>query len=245
VFHQAAVVSVPLSVADPVGSADVNEMGTLKVLEAARARGVRRIVLASSSAVYGDDPELPKTEAMPPRPLSPYAVQKFTNECYADLYRRLYGIETVCLRYFNVFGPRQDPSSPYSGVISIFMERAAAGRGPVIYGDGGQSRDFVFASDVARANLAAAERPDAAGGVFNVGTGCSVTVAGLWEAVRGLAGIDLESSHEAPREGDIRHSLAGVDRLRDRLGFAPEVAFEDGLRITYDWYRQHPSAKAS
>ncbi len=237
VFHQAAVVSVPLSVEDPVGSAEVNEMGTLKVLDAARTLGVGRVVLASSSAVYGDDPALPKTEDMPPRPLSPYAAQKLANEFYADLYHRLYGLETVCLRYFNVFGPRQDPSSPYSGVISIFMERAVSESAPVIYGDGGQSRDFVFVSDVARANLAAAGHPDAPGGVFNVGTGRSVTVGRLWEAVRELAGLDLEAGFADPRKGDVRHSLADIGKLRSATGFTPEVAFEDGLRRTFEWYR--------
>lgn len=242
VFHQAAVVSVPLSVKDPVGSAEVNEMGTLKVLEAARMHGVKRVVLASSSAVYGDDPEMPKREEMSPGLLSPYAAQKLTNEHYAGLYHRLYGLETVCLRYFNVFGPRQDPSSPYSGVISIFMERAVSGKAPVIYGDGGQSRDFVFVGDVARANLMAAVASPAPGSIFNIGTGKSVTVNALWEEVQTLAGLDLPAIYKNARPGDIRHSLAAVERVQEALGFSPEVSFESGLRQTFDWYKANADA---
>lgn len=238
VFHQAAVVSVPLSVAQPLDSAAVNEMGTLTVLETARQAGCRRVVLASSSAVYGDDPRLPKRETMPPRPLSPYAVQKMTGEYYAGLYHTLYGLETVGLRYFNVFGPRQDPSSPYSGVISIFMERAADGRAPVIYGDGEQTRDFVFVQDVVAANLRAATAPAAAGGVFNIGTGRTITVNALWQQVADLAGVGLAPDYDAPREGDIRHSVAAIDAARESLGFSPVVSFADGLARTYAWYRQ-------
>lgn len=237
VFHQAAVVSVPLSVADPIGSAEVNEMGTLKVLEASRKGGVDRVVLASSSAVYGDDPTLPKCETMPPGLLSPYAAQKLTNEHYAGLYHRLYGLDTVCLRYFNVFGPRQDPSSPYSGVISIFMERAASGAAPVIYGDGEQSRDFVYVEDVARANLAAAVHPAAPGKIFNVGTGHAITVNRLWERVRSLAGVDLEAAYADARDGDIRHSLADIAGISETLDFQPAVAFDDGLQQTFAWYQ--------
>ena len=238
VFHQAAVVSVPQSVAQPLESAAVNEMGTLAVLEAARQAGCRRVVLASSSAVYGDDPQLPKRETMPPRPLSPYAVQKMTGEYYAGLYHTLYGLETVGLRYFNVFGPRQDPSSPYSGVISIFMERAADGRAPVIYGDGEQTRDFVFVQDVVAANVRAATAAAAAGGVFNIGSGRTITVNALWQQVADLAGVGLAPGYDAPREGDIRHSVAAVDAARESLGFTPVVSFADGLARTYAWYRQ-------
>ena len=176
VFHQAAVVSVPQTVEDPLMSAAVNDTGTLNVLEAARNVGVKRVVLASSCAVYGDDPELPKQEHMIVKPQSPYAVQKYTSEMNAGLYYELYGLETVCLRYFNVFGPRQDPTSPYSGVISIFMASAAQGRQPIIYGDGMQYRDFVFVNDVVNANLLAAVADKAKGGVFNIGTGQYVTI---------------------------------------------------------------------
>ena len=236
VFHQAAVVSVPLSVAQPLVSADINEMGTLAVLETARQAGCRRVVLASSSAVYGDDPELPKREAMALRPLSPYAIQKMVGEYYAGLYYTLYGMETASLRYFNVFGPRQDPSSPYSGVISIFMDRASAGRAPVIYGDGEQTRDFVYVRDVVAANLNAATAKDAAGRTFNIGTGLTITINRLWQRVAELAGIDLAPEYQAARDGDIVHSVAAIDAARRHLGFAPAVPFEDGLADTYRWY---------
>jgi UDP-glucose 4-epimerase len=236
VFHQAAVVSVPLSVAQPLTSAEVNEMGTLAVLETARQAGCRQVVLASSSAVYGDDPQLPKREEMGLRPLSPYAVQKLVGEYYAGLYGTLYGLETACLRYFNVFGPRQDPSSPYSGVISIFMDRAVAGRAPVIYGDGEQTRDFVYVQDVVAANLRAATEKAAAGCVFNIGTGHTITVNGLWQSVAKLAGVALSPEYQAARDGDILHSVAAIDAARQHLGFAPEVSFEDGLARTYNWY---------
>jgi len=236
VFHQAAVVSVPLSVAQPLDSAEVNEMGTLAVLETARQAGCRRVVLASSSAVYGDDPQLPKREEMTLRPLSPYAIQKMVAEYYAGLYGTLYGLETACLRYFNVFGPRQDPSSPYSGVISIFMDRAVAGRAPSIYGDGEQTRDFVYVQDVVAANLRAATAKAAAGRVFNIGTGHTITVNHLWQSVADLASIDLRPEYQAARDGDILHSVAAIEAAREQLGFAPEVSFEDGLARTYDWY---------
>lgn len=238
VFHQAAVVSVPLSVEQPLVSATVNETGTLEVLEAARQAGCRRVVLASSSAVYGDDPELPKREKMPFCPLSPYAVQKMTGEYYAGLYTRLYGLETACLRYFNVFGPRQDPSSPYSGVISIFMDRAAAGLVPVIYGDGEQTRDFVYVQDVVAANLGAATADGAVGKAFNIGSGATITVNRLWQLVAELAGVTLTPEYQAARDGDIRHSVADIEAARRDLGFTPEVRFEDGLAATYAWYRR-------
>jgi nucleoside-diphosphate-sugar epimerase len=237
VFHQAAVVSVPLSVAQPLASAEVNEMGTLAVLETARQAGCRRVVLASSSAVYGDDPQLPKHEAMGLRPLSPYAVQKMVGETYAGLYGTLYGLETASLRYFNVFGPRQDPSSPYSGVISIFMDRAVAGRPPVIYGDGEQTRDFIYVADAVAANLKAATSEEAPGHTFNVGTGRTITINRLWQSVAGLAGHAVAPEYQAAREGDIRHSVADIEAARRHLGFAPQVGFEEGLARTHAWYR--------
>lgn len=238
VFHLAAVVSVTQTVKDPVTSALVNELGAIRVLDAARTNGVRRVVLSSSSAVYGDAPQLPKSESMIPAPLSPYAVQKLTNEYYAELYHRLYGLETVCLRYFNVYGPHQDPSSPYSGVISIFMLRAIHGEAPLIYGDGGQTRDFVFVKDVVQANLLAAAHEGAAGRVFNVGTSNSVSINGLWETIARLAECRLPAKHEAPRPGDIVHSLASIQRAKELLGFQPAFSFEEGLRQTFAWYRQ-------
>ncbi len=235
IFHEAAVVSVPQTVEDPVGSAMVNDIGTLRVLEIARRQGVRRVVLASSCAVYGDDPKLPKTESMAPKPMSPYALQKLTGEGYARLYGALYGLEAACLRYFNVFGPRQDPSSPYSGVISIFMSRATQGQTPVIHGDGGQSRDFVYVADVVEANLLAGFRPEAAGGLYNVGTGQGVTIDTLWAKIAQLMGLDAKPQYGPARPGDIYASLADVDTIAS-LGFAPQWSLNKGLDATMAWY---------
>lgn len=245
VFHEAAVVSVTRTVAEPVETASVNETGTLRVLDAARKAGVRRVVLASSSAVYGDDPAMPKREEMRPRPMSPYAVQKLTNEHYAGLYHELYGLETVCLRYFNVYGPRQDPSSPYSGVISIFMTRAFSGEPPVVYGDGEQCRDFVFVADVARANLLAGRLPDIGGGVFNVGTGRSLTVNELWRRIARRAGIDAAPVYAPPRSGDIRESRSSIDRAEAVLGFRPAYDFDRGIALTMAWYRDRAEGRSS
>lgn len=239
IFHQAAVVSVTQTVNDPVASSEVNDLGTIKVLESARRNGVQRVVMASSSAVYGDAPHLPKVESMVPAPLSPYAVQKLTNEYYAKLYCQLYGLETVCLRYFNVYGPRQDPSSPYSGVISIFMRQALSGQPPSIYGDGSQTRDFIFVEDVVRANMLAADGEQAAGKVFNVGTSDSVEINRLWQMVADISGCHLAAEHQAPRPGDIVHSLAGIQRARESLGFEPKVPIEEGVRRTFEWYRRN------
>jgi nucleoside-diphosphate-sugar epimerase len=237
VFHQAAVVSVTKTVEEPVSSTAVNDMGTLKVLEAARRNNVKRVILASSSAVYGDDPQLPKIESMTPHPLSPYAVQKLTNEFYAFLYHRLYGLETACLRYFNVYGPRQDPTSPYSGVISIFMTRATSGSAPIIYGNGHQTRDFVFVKDVATANILAASSASAPGQVFNVGTSDSIEINSLWYKIAKLANCALEPEYADARPGDIVHSLAGIQKARERLGFQPCMTFDEGLAQTFAWYR--------
>lgn len=238
IFHEAAVVSVPHTVQAPVASAMVNDIGTLTVLDAAREKKVRRVVLASSCAVYGDDPTLPKTEAMVPKPLSPYAVQKLGNEYYARVYQDLYGLETVCLRYFNVFGPRQDPSSPYSGVISIFLTRAAEKKQPVIYGGGGQSRDFIFVKDVVKANLLAASTPGVGGNVYNIGTGRAVTVNHLWDRICKLEDLKMDAVHQPARPGDIRHSLADITRAKAALGFSPEYGFDDGLAMTTRWYKK-------
>jgi len=236
-FHQAAVVSVTQSVEDPPHSCEVNDLGTVRVLDACRRAGVRRVVMASSSAVYGDDPCLPKTEDMASMPLSPYAVQKLTGEFYASVFGQLYGLETVCLRYFNVFGPRQDPSSPYSGVISIFMTKAAAGQAPTIYGDGGQTRDFVYVKDVVRANLAAAGKAEAAGKVFNVGRGESIRIRELWDLIGEIAGNDLQPAFAPPRPGDIRDSVSDIEAIRRELAFAPKVDLRRGLEKTLAWVR--------
>jgi nucleoside-diphosphate-sugar epimerase len=240
IFHQAAVVSVPQTVEDPVGSARVNDIGTLNVLEAARRNSVRRVVLASSCAVYGDDPQLPKVETLLPKPQSPYAVQKLTGEYNARLYHELYNVETVCLRYFNVYGPRQDPSSPYSGVISIFMTKAAEEVAPAIYGDGKQFRDFIYVKDVVQANLLAATAENASGKVFNIGTGKTVSINDLWEMVRNLSGNKMSPTYQLARAGDIKESVANIDQAKKRLGFTPEFAFENGLAKTFAWYRDQP-----
>jgi UDP-glucose 4-epimerase len=236
IFHQAAVVSVPRTVDNPVDSAMINEMGTLFVLEAARKNDVKRVVFASSSAVYGDDPVLTKYENMNPKPQSPYAVQKLSGEFHARLYHDLYGVETVSLRYFNVYGPRQDPSSPYSGVISIFMARAASKKPPVIYGNGNQYRDFIFVKDVVRFNLLAADADKASGKTFNVGTGIFVRINRLWERISHLAGFNIEPEYEPPRAGDIIESVASIDYAGKTLGFKPDYSFEKGLEITFNYY---------
>jgi len=238
VFHQAALVSVPQSIEAPIEAAMVNDLGTLNVLEAARHSGVRRVVFASSCAVYGDLPQLPKKEEMDTKPLSPYAASKLHGETYARLYRDLYGLETVCLRYFNVYGPRQDPSSPYSGVISIFMDKAARGETPTIYGDGEQSRDFVYVADVVQANLLAAQRENISSVVINVGTGKSVTVNSLWKNIAELAGVQGETERANSRPGDIRQSVAEIIRAYELLDFEPRYSLEEGLRLTWDWYRE-------
>jgi nucleoside-diphosphate-sugar epimerase len=230
-------VSVSQSVRDPSQSCEVNDLGTVRVLDAARRNGVRRVVLASSSAVYGDDPRMPKAEEMAPKPLSPYAVQKLNGEAYASVFGGLYGLETVCLRYFNVFGPRQDPSSPYSGVISIFMNRATAGKAPIIYGDGGQSRDFIYVMDVVRANMLAATEAAAAGRVFNVGTGAFIRIIDLWKLIGELSNVKIDPVFDPPRAGDIRESVSDIGRIRQSLGFIPQVEFRQGLIDTLTWYR--------
>ena len=236
IFHLAAMVSVPLTVENPVDSAMVNDLGTLFILEAARKNRVKRVVFASSCAVYGDDPAVPKNEHMDPKPKSPYAVQKLASEYYARLYYDLYQLETVCLRYFNVFGPRQDPSSPYSGVISIFMTKVSSKSSPVIYGNGEQFRDFIFVNDVVRANLLAANTSEAIGKTYNIGTGKFVRINKLWEMINQLAGQNIEPEYKPPRPGDILESVADIERANKDLGFVPKYSFEEGLEITFDWY---------
>jgi UDP-glucose 4-epimerase len=238
IFHQAAVVSVPQTVDNPVDSAMVNDMGTLFVLEAARLNNVKRVVLASSCAIYGNAPDLPKHEEMTPKPQSPYAVQKLSGEFYARLYFDLYGLETVCLRYFNVYGPRQDPSSPYSGVISIFMTKASSNETPVVYGDGNQYRDFVYVRDVVKANLLAANKNKAKGEIFNIGTGRFVRIRRLWEMIRKMAGLNIVPEYRNSRPGDVLESVANIDRAKDSLGFEPDYSFEKGLEKTFEWYRK-------
>lgn len=243
IFHLAAVVSVPLTIENPVDAAAVNDMGSLLVFDAARRQQVKRVVFSSSCAVYGDDPRLPKREDMPPKPMSPYAAQKLAAEYHAKVFNDLYGIETAVLRYFNVYGPRQDPSSPYSGVISIFMTKVLHDDPAVIYGDGNQSRDFIFVADVVKANLLTATARDVGGRVINIGSGRATRINQLWEAVCALAGRKLKPRFAPPRPGDILESYAGVDVAEALLGFECAVSFDKGLESTYEWYRGQQGAE--
>jgi UDP-glucose 4-epimerase len=237
VFHQAALVSVPLSVQEPALNHAINVDGTFHVMDVARQVGVRCLVYASSSAVYGDLPGLPKTEEMEIAPLSPYGLAKLVGERYAGLFHTCYGLPAIGLRYLNVYGPRQDPGSPYSGVISIFIDRLLAGRRPTIYGDGQQTRDFVYVADVVRANLLAAETPAASGEVLNVSTGRPVTINALWATLQDIAGTDLPPHFAEERKGDIRHSSASFEKARWMVGYEPRTSLAEGLRHTLEWYR--------
>jgi len=229
IFHEAAIVSVPRTVENPEESHDVNIEGTLNVLQAARKAGARRVVLASSAAVYGEEPTLPKVESMRVEPISPYGVEKATGELYLATWAKLYGVETVALRYFNVFGPRQDPRSPYSGVISIFVDRILAGQPITFFGDGRQTRDFVFVADVVQANLLAATKSGVSGKVFNVARGERTTLLDLASAIERVVGRTVERRFADARAGDIRESVADVGRARAELGYAPAVGVEEGL----------------
>ncbi|AKU93717.1 UDP-glucose 4-epimerase [Labilithrix luteola] len=237
IFHQAAVVSVPYSVEHPEETHAVNIMGTLNVLMAARKHGVRRVVFASSAAVYGDEPTLPKRESMTPDPISPYGVEKLTSEHYLRAFSRLYGLETVALRYFNVFGPRQDPSSPYSGVISVFVNRILEGKPVDIFGDGKQSRDFVYVANVVDANISAATTSGVSGRVYNIACGGRTTLVELADAIGHAAGTKVTKRFGEPRPGDIKESLADVSRARTELGYAPRVSIEEGLKNLVSYAR--------
>jgi UDP-glucose 4-epimerase len=236
VFHQAAIPSVPRSIDEPDFCFGINVTGTFNVIRAAVENKVRRIVFASSSAIYGDSPALPKVETMLPEPKSPYGAHKLAGEHFLKTAQESYGIETVALRYFNVFGPRQDPSSTYSGVLSIFAQRSLSRDPPTIYGDGEQSRDFIYVDDVVRLNLLAAEAPGAAGQVFNGGCGEGISLNRAWYAMQAAAGSELAAIHGPDRPGDVRHSRADISSARQILGFKPSVAFEDGVRRTLNWY---------
>ena len=236
VLHQAAIPSVPRSVEFPLESHESNATGTLRLLRYAAEAGVRRLVYASSSSVYGANPTLPKVEAMPTEPMSPYAVSKLCAEQYAVVFHHLYGLETVSLRYFNVFGPRQDPNSPYSGVVSRFIDAIASGSPPTIHGDGEQTRDFTYVENVARANFAATERPEAAGSVYNIGCAARVSVNELWRVMAELSGSTLEPRYAPARSGDVPHSLADIGRARKDLGFEPAIDLREGLRRTLSYY---------
>jgi UDP-N-acetylglucosamine/UDP-N-acetyl-alpha-D-glucosaminouronate 4-epimerase len=238
VFHQAAMRSVPRSVADPLGANDHNVNGTLNVLEAARRAGVRRVVYASSSSVYGDRPDLPKREEQPPAPISPYAVSKAAGEQYAAVWHQLYGVETVGLRYFNVFGPRQDPASEYAAVIPRFILWALQRTPLEVHGDGTQSRDFTYIDNVVDANCLAADAPGAAGLAFNVGCGERVSLLQIVARLEQLVGHPVARRHTAARAGDVPHTLAAIERAKRLLGYTPQVSFDEGLQRTLDYFRR-------
>lgn len=236
VFHQGALPSVPISVNDPEGTNASNITGTLTLLVAARDRGVRRVVYAASSAVYGNNPALPKVEDMKPEPLSPYAIQKYVGELYCRTFHDLYGLETASLRYFNVFGPRQDPTSQYAAVIPRFITALASGGRPTIYGDGEQTRDFIYVGNVAEANLLAARAPGAAGQVMNLACGKSYSLNEILGIMQQIMGTSVEPIYEEERTGDVKHSLADVARARELIGFSPAASLEEGLRETIDFF---------
>ncbi len=244
VLHQGAIPSVPRSVKDPVTSNRANIDGSLNILVAARDAGVKRLVYAGSSSAYGDTPTLPKREDMPTKPLSPYALQKLVAEQYCQMFTRLYGLETVTIRYFNVFGPRQDPGSPYSGVISLFATAVLEGRQPTIYGDGGQTRDFTYVANVVDGVLRACHAPNAAGEVINVATGGRISLNELLLTMNGLVGTSLTPLYAEGRQGDVRDSQADITKARTLLGYTPLVTLEEGLRHTLAWARSEAAVGA-
>ena len=241
VIHQAAIPSVPKSILDPVKSHHANVNGTLQLLNASREADVKRVVYASSSSVYGDSPTLPKHEGMMPNPLSPYGAQKLFAEIYCQVFTRAYGLETVSLRYFNVFGPRQDSTSQYSGVLALFIPAVLQSKRPTIYGDGLQSRDFTYVQNVVEANLLACAVPGVAGQVFNVACGDRITVNSMLQQINKITGKDIAPIYADPRPGDIKHSQADITRAKEHLGYQPKISFEEGLRNTIEWYRKNLS----
>jgi UDP-glucose 4-epimerase len=237
VFHEAAIPSVPRSIDDPVPSHEINIDGTFQVLRAARDGRVGRVVYAASSSAYGDTEVLPKVETMAPSPKSPYALQKLVGEYYCSVFATSFGLDAVALRYFNVYGPRQDPSSPYSGVLSLFMKAVIERRPPTIYGDGEQSRDFTYVEDVAELNLKAAKAKAVAGKVYNGGNGGRITLNQAWRLLQKFEGVEIAPNYGPPRAGDVRDSQADTTAAVRDLGHAPRFSFEQGLRLTLDWYR--------
>ena len=238
ILHQAAIPSVPRSVEMPIESSEVNIMGTLKVLDFARKKDVKRVVLASSSSIYGDSEELPKREDMPYKPKSPYALSKAVNEMHAKLYTSLYGIETVCLRYFNVYGKRQNPFSQYSAVIPKFITLMLKGESPVIFGDGKQSRDFTYVEDVVKANLLSLLSRDAVGESINIAGGKRITLLELVDMLNKIIGREIKPVFGEERKGDVKHSLASIEKAEKLLGWKPETSLEIGLRETVEWYKK-------
>jgi len=246
IFHEAAIPSVPKSVLDPLGSNRANVDGTVHLLVAARDAKVKRVVYAASSSAYGDTPTLPKHEGMVPNPISPYAVAKLTGEYYMMSFYRCYGLETVSLRYFNIFGPRQDPSSPYSGVLAKFIAQMLNGEQPTILGDGTQSRDFTYIENAVQANLLAVKAPasQVAGQVFNVATGKRADLNQAFQLLKKIIGYTGDVKYGPPRSGDVKHSLADLSRAEKHMGYKPNVDFEQGLRRTVEWYREQFKAEA-
>jgi nucleoside-diphosphate-sugar epimerase len=238
VFHLAAIPSVPRSIDDPVPSHQVNIDGTFNVLQAAAKGGVRRLVYAASSSAYGNTATLPKVETMRPEPLSPYAVQKLMGELYAAVFTSCFGLETVALRFFNVYGPRQDPTSPYSGVLSLFMKHLLARTAPTIFGDGGQTRDFTYVEDVAALCIKASEAPGATGKMYNAGNGGQYSLNTIWDLLQKMEGVQIEAKYGPPRAGDVRDSMADTRAATAELGHAPHFTLEEGLKRTLEWYRQ-------
>jgi len=238
VLHLAARASVPRSVKDPLETNRINVEGTLNVLLAAKEFKVKRVLFAASSSAYGEMPTLPKVETMQPVPISPYGVSKYVGELYGQAFLKCYGLEMVSLRYFNIFGPRQDPSSPYSGVLARFCTAFLEDKQPVVFGDGEQTRDFTFVDNAVHANLLACEAPNVAGKVFNVGCGDRISLNQVLVALQKITGKPLEAKYEPPREGDIRDSQADISQARKFLGYEPQVGFEEGLQLTFNWYRE-------
>ncbi|PYU75302.1 MAG: LPS biosynthesis protein WbpP [Acidobacteria bacterium] len=237
VLHLGARTSVPRSVKDPIETNKINIEGTLNVLVAAKELKVKRVVFAASSSAYGETPTLPKTESMQPQPISPYGVTKYVGELYGQTFGRCYGLENVALRYFNIFGPRQDPSSPYSGVLAKFCTAFLEETQPLVFGDGEQTRDFTYVENAVQANLLACEAPNASGKVFNVGVGGRVSLNEVLRELGKITGKTLETKYEPPRDGDIRDSQADISQAREILGYDPQVSFEEGLARTFEWYR--------
>jgi UDP-N-acetylglucosamine/UDP-N-acetyl-alpha-D-glucosaminouronate 4-epimerase len=238
VFHQAALPSVPRSIDDPLTTHENNATGTLNVLLAARDVGVRRVVYAGSSSAYGERDGEFKNETMQPQPISPYGVAKLAGEYYCQTFAQVYGLETVCLRYFNVFGPRQDPASQYAAVIPLFISLMLDGKPPVIHGDGLQSRDFTYIDNVVHGNLLAAQMPGVSGEIMNLATGGRVTLLELVDKVNSILGTHVQALHDSERNGDIKHSRASIEKARDLLHYEPIVSFDEGLARTIEWYRE-------
>jgi nucleoside-diphosphate-sugar epimerase len=245
VLHLGARTSVPRSVKDPLETNKINIEGTLNVLVAAKELKVKRVVFAASSSAYGETPTLPKTEAMQPQPISPYGVTKYVGELYCQTFGRCYGLENVALRYFNIFGPRQDPGSPYSGVLAKFCTAFLEDVQPLVFGDGEQTRDFTYVDNAVQANLLACEAPNASGKVFNVGVGGRVSLNEVLRELAKITGKTLAAKYEPPRDGDIRDSQADISEARETLGYDPQVSFEEGLARTFEWYRSTPMRAAA